>query len=212
MAATERSLPLLGLLVTVVAALGACGDARAAGALPPLPAPAVAGLRLEAEVHPADGGEVRVEATLHLDGDPATVVRLPGGPAGSADGGWAFLAHRRRLPGGGIVLSLGRGGPFDPADPPASPRRDAPPAPAEVEPRLLVGGTSLAGSGSTTRWPADPGDDVTAGTPPSAAEVAAADEVRVCAWGAVGSLASATAPDPPEWEEVVCVDVAGPGP
>jgi hypothetical protein len=105
--ATSRRL-LLGaaaLAVALVVAVGPCrGDD---GPTEPLPPPALDGLHLEAEVRSPS----EVTVTVRLDASAERAIEVPGlsTEASPPDVSERVLAHRGRLPGGGVLLSVGRG-------------------------------------------------------------------------------------------------------
>jgi hypothetical protein len=199
---------VLVVAVLVVGPWRSDDDGDAVGDLPPLPAPAVEGLHLEAEVRLGDDedAELVVETTLSVDDGADGVVVLPdASTADMVEVDWHVLARRSRGPDGGIVLATGRGSPEDPR---ARPHNDTlPPRTLAFTPWVGPGQT-VTGSGRTTPWPADPEDPAEA---VSVDDVARAREVRVCVWGHVTSLRAAmTGTDFPS-SRLVCVDVPGPG-
>lgn len=188
----------LTLVLVALASVGVAGPVhRPRWDLPPLPAPAVPGLELEAVVHVRPGGPVWIAVELTNETRPGVRVSVP-----AYLGAWDDAALRAWAPGGGIVLTVGaahrhepvRPGPppevYDgttrpprPAPPPGWPREE--PSPSVVNAEVHGGrftievahGGTVSGRAAVTPWPTGRTEDAEVA---SERDVRIAPRVRVC--------------------------------
>ncbi|QYG93771.1 hypothetical protein HC251_15960 [Iamia sp. SCSIO 61187] len=198
----RRSHPAWMPLTVVLVALATVGVAGAVHRprwdLPPLPPPAVPGLKLSAVVHVRPGDPVWIALELTNETRPGVRVSVP-----AREGAWDVPALRAWAPGGGIVLTVGAARrteptsagsppevydgttrpPRPPPPPPGPPAQD--PSPSLVNAEVHGGrftievapGGTVTGRATVTPWPERRSDDAEVA---NEGDVRVAPRVRVC--------------------------------